>query len=161
MSGLGAPVTPGQRGPAYVNNGQVVQETRNANGTVSYAILGAAPPGAANYTAATSIYTSPVAASTSTPAGPALSTTGSPATTNTTPGLGTDPAGYSYDQALSQIGNIFKAGPTALKPGTLEQLDPNELAILQSGAQKLGVDYNSWLRAYQKASVGQTAGSPA
>lgn len=75
------------------------------------------------------------------------------------PGLGTDAAGYSYDAALNQIGNIFRAGPTRLAPGSLERLDPNELAILKSGAQKLGYDPDAWLRAYSRAGVGQQSSS--
>lgn len=105
---------------------------------------------------------SPMAAA-STPAASAPVVAGVPSTTAATPNtatsLGTDPAGYSYDQALNQIGSIFKAGPTSLAPGSLERLDPNELAILKSGAQKLGYDDAAWLRAYQKAGIGQAAGS--
>jgi hypothetical protein len=91
---------------------------------------------------------------------PALPTApATPTTPASSGGLGTDPAGYSYDQALQTIGSIFKAGPTALQPGSLERLDPNELSILKSGATKLGYDPDQWLRAYQRAGIGQQASS--
>lgn len=101
---------------------------------------------------------------TPTPAAPATSAapTAAPAQpmgAPAAPGLGTDAAGYNYDAALNQIGNIFRAGPTGLAPGSLERLDPNEVAILRSGATKLGYDPDAWLRAYSRAGVGQKAGS--
>jgi hypothetical protein len=101
----------------------------------------------------------PVVAPPMAPATVATAPVAGVAPTTATAGLGTDPAGYSYDAALNQIGSIFRAGPTSLAPGSLERLDPNELAILRSGATKLGYDPDAWLRAYSRAGVGQAASS--
>lgn len=70
------------------------------------------------------------------------------------------PTAYNPDQTLAMIGNVFKAGPTGLKPGTLEQFDPNELDLLRSGGRKLGYDPDQWLRAYSRAGIGQAASAP-
>jgi hypothetical protein len=67
------------------------------------------------------------------------------------------PSMYNADQALAQIGSIFKAGPTSLSRGSLEALDPNELALLKAGGQKLGYDPDQWLRAYGAAGIGQSS----
>jgi hypothetical protein len=67
---------------------------------------------------------------------------------------------YNPDQALAQIGSIFQRGATGLTPGSLEQLDPNELAVLKAGGLKLGYDPDAWLRAYQRAGIGQQASGP-
>lgn len=69
----------------------------------------------------------------------------------------TSPGGYSPDAALNQISSIFKRGVTGLQAGSLERLDPSELALLKSGGQKLGYDTDAWLRAYGKSGVGQQA----
>jgi hypothetical protein len=67
------------------------------------------------------------------------------------------PSMYNADQALAQIGSIFKAGPTSLSRGSLEALDPNELALLKACGQKLGYDPDQWLRAYSNAGIGQSS----
>jgi hypothetical protein len=67
---------------------------------------------------------------------------------------------YNPDQALAQIGSIFQRGATGLTPGSLERLDPNELAVLKAGGQKLGYDPDAWLRSYQRAGIGQQASGP-
>jgi hypothetical protein len=64
---------------------------------------------------------------------------------------------YNPDQTLAQIASIFKAGPTSLNRGSLEALDPNELALLRSGGQKLGFDPDQWIRAYGAAGIGQSS----
>lgn len=74
-------------------------------------------------------------------------------------GGGTTPGGYNTDAALAQVGSIFKGGATGLAAGSLERLDPNELGIMQSGAKKLGLDWDQFVRTYQRSGVGQTAGS--
>lgn len=71
----------------------------------------------------------------------------------------TTPNAYNPDQTLAMIGNVFKRGATGLQPGTLERLDPNELALLKSGARKLGYDSDAWLRQYSAAGIGQASGS--
>jgi hypothetical protein len=67
---------------------------------------------------------------------------------------------YNPDQALAQIGSIFQRGATGLTPGSLERLDPNELAVLKAGGLKLGYDPDAWLRSYQRAGIGQQASGP-
>lgn len=71
--------------------------------------------------------------------------------------LGTSTGGYNMDATLSAIGDVFRRGPTGLAPGTLEQWDPNELQAFGSGGKKLGYDPEAWLRAYQRAGIGQRA----
>jgi hypothetical protein len=67
---------------------------------------------------------------------------------------------YNPDQALQQIGSIFQRGATGLAPGSLERLDPNELAVLKAGGLKLGYDPDAWLRSYSRAGIGQQASGP-
>jgi hypothetical protein len=75
-----------------------------------------------------------------------------------TGGAGTTSTGYSTDQALNQIGSIFKQGPTQLAQGSIEKLSPAELAIFQAGGTKLGYDPTAWLKAYGASGAGQTTG---
>lgn len=64
------------------------------------------------------------------------------------------------DSLLNRIGSVFRRGPTGLTPGSLERLDPDELALLGSSGKTLGLDINSFLRAYQRAGIGQQAAAP-
>lgn len=77
-----------------------------------------------------------------------------------TGGGATTAGGYDPDQALAAIGNILKSGPNQLAPNALEQLNPSEVGVLQSGAKKLGYDWENWIKAYGASRIGQTAGAP-
>jgi hypothetical protein len=65
---------------------------------------------------------------------------------------------YSTDQALQQIGSIFKAGPSQLAAGSIEKLTPSELAIFKAGGTKLGYSPDDWLKQYSSSGVGQSSG---
>lgn len=70
------------------------------------------------------------------------------------------PGGYNTDDALSTIGSIFKRGATGLAPNSLEQLNPSELGILQSGAKKLGYSWEDLIKSYGASRIGQMAATP-
>lgn len=72
---------------------------------------------------------------------------------------GSGPDTSSTDAAnLASIGSVLGAGPGQLAPGTLESLDPNEMALLSSGGGQLGYDVPQWLRTYQKGQIGTESG---
>jgi hypothetical protein len=54
---------------------------------------------------------------------------------------------------LGQIAKIADAGGSALTPGTLESMKPDDLAEFQSGMAKLRRDVPAWTRDYQTAGV--------
>jgi hypothetical protein len=63
-------------------------------------------------------------------------------------------------QELGQIGQVAKAGGSALAPGTLERMqanDPDTLAKFQSGLGKLRFSVPDWMRTYQRAGVYQAS----
>jgi hypothetical protein len=67
----------------------------------------------------------------------------------------TTAGGYDPNQALAAVGSIFKAGPSSLAAGALERLSPTELGIMQSGAKKLGYNWDDWAKGYTASGVGQ------
>jgi hypothetical protein len=67
--------------------------------------------------------------------------------------------GMNTDQALSQIGSIFKAGPSQLAAGSIERLSPSELAIFKAGGSQLGYSPDDWLKQYASSGVGQGSGA--
>jgi hypothetical protein len=59
-------------------------------------------------------------------------------------------------QELGQIGQVARAGGSALAPGTLERMqanDPDTLAKFQSGLGKLRFSVPDWMRSYSRAGV--------
>lgn len=78
-----------------------------------------------------------------------------------TGGGATTPGGYNPDQALASIGSIFQRGATGLSGNALEQLNPSEIGILQSGAKKLGYSWDDWIKSYGASRVGQSASTAA
>lgn len=64
----------------------------------------------------------------------------------------------AIDPKLAAIGGILGRGAAALGPQQLESLSPEEIALLGSGAKKLGVSMPGWMQQYKMSRIGQSAG---
>jgi len=65
--------------------------------------------------------------------------------------------GNTQQAALNSIGAIGAAGGQALSPQALEQLNPDELNLFQSGLKASGFSMPSFLQSYQQSRIGQGA----
>jgi hypothetical protein len=127
MNNLGVGSNPGDVGPAYVNNGQVVQEVRNPDGTVRYNVLGPAAAGIGSYTA---FNPSMMPAPAPVPAAPA-----SPAQP--------DP----QQQLLARFGLTAGQGlnPTQINPARYDQIGPVGQSLTRNLAEtSFGYDPNEF-----------------
>jgi hypothetical protein len=61
----------------------------------------------------------------------------------------------TQDLGLAQIGKIGAAGGQALGPQAMENLNPDELALFQSGLKASGVSAPAFLQQYQQSRIGQ------
>lgn len=67
----------------------------------------------------------------------------------------------SHAAALNSIGGIAQAGGAALSPQAIESLNPDEIAAMTSGFNKLGYSMPAFLQQYQQSRIGQGAAQAA
>ena len=101
----------------------------------------------------------PTAAAAAPPPVPVVTPTGAPPIP-IAPAPTSTSGGFS-DAALGAIAGILRTGGQGLGPQALEQLNPDELALIQSGAKKLGYSYPAFLSSYQQSRIGQGAAQAA